>query len=165
MKERTRFLLHSEYQSKTESFCKHLIYGAFIARQETFLVSCICFASSLCSVTPGQRLLQIFFLFCRRLSSKLLHSDQNRYNECLGRMVNLTNSNLATESLKAQIRSTESSPFTTTLRSRKSISPRAIMRASQVYTPSSDFLIPLICRWLLSKVLNRTVKAEKNDLQ
>lgn len=55
---------------------------------------------------------------------------------------------------------TEGSPFTITLISRKSISPRAIMRPSQVYTPSSTFLIPLICRWLLSKILNRTGRAD-----
>lgn len=51
-------------------------------------------------------------------------------------------------------------PLTMTLIILKSISPLAMTRASQLYMPSSVFLMPRICRWPLAMILNRT-KAEK----
>lgn len=50
-------------------------------------------------------------------------------------------------------------PFTMTLITRKSISPRAMRRPSHVYGPSSVFFMPRIWRWLLLSSLNRTKEA------
>lgn len=57
-------------------------------------------------------------------------------------------------------------PLTMTLIILKSISPLAMTRASQVYIPSSVFLMPRISRWPLSMFLNRTTteEAESNKV-
>lgn len=55
-------------------------------------------------------------------------------------------------------------PFTMTLMTRRSISPRAIRRASHVYKPSSVFFIPWIWRWLLLSILKRTERMRRRKI-